>query len=159
MKTPTASRRRALFSRVPFRQNTSGAECMGLRGRSPAEQPKASLRGRSTTARTSSASAAPWAGCAPSRQSSNVPSKMRRRSPAAQWMAGHKVWIEKGLGDEVFLRAGSLDIAQGVLCWPPDSTRMSLRPGCRRIPPWRIRSWCPRSSALNRRACPRGRLR
>lgn len=35
------------------------------------------------------------------------------RSQAAQWMAGHKEWIEKGISDGVFLLAGSLENAQG----------------------------------------------
>lgn len=35
------------------------------------------------------------------------------RSQAAQWMAGHKEWIEKGISDGVFLVAGSLENAQG----------------------------------------------
>ena len=35
------------------------------------------------------------------------------RSQAAQWMAGHKEWIEKGINDGVFLLAGSLENAQG----------------------------------------------
>ena len=35
------------------------------------------------------------------------------RSQAAQWMAGHKEWIEKGINDGVFLLAGSLESAQG----------------------------------------------
>ena len=35
------------------------------------------------------------------------------RSQAAQWMAGQKEWIEKGISDGVFLLAGSLENAQG----------------------------------------------
>ncbi len=35
------------------------------------------------------------------------------RSQAAQWMDGHKEWIEKGISDGVFLLAGSLQNAQG----------------------------------------------
>lgn len=35
------------------------------------------------------------------------------RSQAAQWMAGHKEWIEKGINDGVFLLAGSLENSQG----------------------------------------------
>ncbi|MDZ7863936.1 hypothetical protein [Acidovorax sp.] len=35
------------------------------------------------------------------------------RSQAAQWMSGHKQWIEKGISDGVFLLAGSLENAQG----------------------------------------------
>lgn len=35
------------------------------------------------------------------------------RSQAAQWMSGHKEWIEKGINEGVFLLAGSLENAQG----------------------------------------------
>lgn len=46
------------------------------------------------------------------------------RSQAAQWMAGHKEWIEKGINDGVFLLAGSLENAQGaVRCWQSSSAR------------------------------------
>ena len=35
------------------------------------------------------------------------------RSQAAQWMVGHKEWIDKGINDGVFLLAGALENAQG----------------------------------------------
>lgn len=36
-----------------------------------------------------------------------------QRAQAAQWMAGHKDWIDAGIRDGVFLLAGSLENAQG----------------------------------------------
>lgn len=35
------------------------------------------------------------------------------RAKAGEWMAGHKQWIEQGIGDGSFLVAGSLDAGQG----------------------------------------------
>lgn len=50
-----------------------------------------------------------------------------QRAQAGQWMQAHKQWIDQGLGDGVFLLAGSLDQAQGGVLLAAGEDRQALQ--------------------------------
>jgi uncharacterized protein YciI len=50
-----------------------------------------------------------------------------QRAQARQWMQAHKQWIEQGIGDGIFLLAGSLDDGQGGVLLAAAEDRQQLQ--------------------------------